>query len=118
MGWNSWDCYGAAVNEEQLLGNAQYVADHTVFTNMFNNATKIENITIEGIIGNDFSIISNQLIKESIVSIVSALSTSTIGKTLTLSKTAIQTAFGEDYDSSTEWVTLKNSKSNWTITLS
>ncbi len=28
MGWNSWDCYGAAVNEEQLLGNAQYVADH------------------------------------------------------------------------------------------
>ena len=24
MGWNSWDCYGPAVNEEQLLGNAQY----------------------------------------------------------------------------------------------
>lgn len=28
MGWNSWDCYGAAVNEAQLLGNAQYVAEH------------------------------------------------------------------------------------------
>ncbi|MCM1544083.1 MAG: alpha-galactosidase [Ruminococcus sp.] len=28
MGWNSWDCYGAAVTEEQLLGNAQYVADN------------------------------------------------------------------------------------------
>ena len=28
MGWNSWDCYGAAVNEEQLLGNAQYMADN------------------------------------------------------------------------------------------
>ena len=27
MGWNSWDCYGAAVNEEQLLGNAEYVRD-------------------------------------------------------------------------------------------
>ena len=26
MGWNSWDCYGAAVNEEQLLGNAEYIA--------------------------------------------------------------------------------------------
>lgn len=26
MGWNSWDCYGAAVNEEQLLGNAEYMA--------------------------------------------------------------------------------------------
>lgn len=28
MGWNSWDCYGAAVNEEQLLGNAEYMRDH------------------------------------------------------------------------------------------
>lgn len=28
LGWNSWDCYGPAVNEEQLLGNAQYMADH------------------------------------------------------------------------------------------
>ncbi len=28
MGWNSWDCYGAAVNEEQLLGNARYVAEN------------------------------------------------------------------------------------------
>ena len=28
MGWNSWDCYGAAVNEEQLLGNAEYMAEH------------------------------------------------------------------------------------------
>ena len=26
MGWNSWDCYGAAVTEEQLLGNAEYMA--------------------------------------------------------------------------------------------
>lgn len=26
MGWNSWDCYGPAVNEEQLLGNAEYMA--------------------------------------------------------------------------------------------
>lgn len=28
MGWNSWDCYAATVNEEQLLGNARYMADH------------------------------------------------------------------------------------------
>ena len=28
MGWNSWDCYGAAVNEEQLIGNAEYVRDN------------------------------------------------------------------------------------------
>ena len=28
MGWNSWDCYGAAVNEEQVLQNARYMAEH------------------------------------------------------------------------------------------
>jgi len=28
MGWNSWDCYGASVNEEQLRGNAKYMAEH------------------------------------------------------------------------------------------
>ncbi len=28
MGWNSWDCYGAAVNEEQLLANAEYMRDN------------------------------------------------------------------------------------------
>lgn len=26
MGWNSWDCYGAAVNEEQVRQNADYMA--------------------------------------------------------------------------------------------
>ncbi|NLD04151.1 MAG: alpha-galactosidase, partial [Clostridiales bacterium] len=28
MGWNSWDCYMSAVTEEQILGNARYMADH------------------------------------------------------------------------------------------
>ncbi len=28
MGWNSWDCYGAAVNEEQVRANASYMAAH------------------------------------------------------------------------------------------
>ena len=28
MGWNSWDCYGASVTEEELMGNAQYMHDH------------------------------------------------------------------------------------------
>lgn len=26
MGWNSWDCYGTAVNEEIVLANAEYMA--------------------------------------------------------------------------------------------
>ncbi len=28
MGWNSWDCYGASVTEDILLGNAQYMAEN------------------------------------------------------------------------------------------
>jgi hypothetical protein len=28
MGWNSWDGYGATVNEDQVKGNAKWVADH------------------------------------------------------------------------------------------
>jgi len=28
MGFNTWDCYGAGVNEEQLLGNAEYMRDN------------------------------------------------------------------------------------------
>ncbi|MGO4496146.1 glycoside hydrolase family 27 protein [Paenibacillus sp. 2RAB27] len=28
LGWNSWDCYGAAVTEEEVRGNAQYMAEH------------------------------------------------------------------------------------------
>ncbi|KHF34500.1 Alpha-galactosidase A precursor [Paenibacillus sp. P1XP2] len=28
MGWNSWDCYGAAVTEEEVRGNAEYMAKH------------------------------------------------------------------------------------------
>lgn len=28
LGWNSWDCFGAAVTEKQLLENADYMAEH------------------------------------------------------------------------------------------
>ena len=28
MGWNSWDCYGASVREEEVLRNAEYMAKH------------------------------------------------------------------------------------------
>lgn len=28
LGWNSWDCYGAAVTEDEIRGNADYMAKH------------------------------------------------------------------------------------------
>ncbi|WP_258066506.1 glycoside hydrolase family 27 protein [Rathayibacter sp. AY2B7] len=28
MGWNSWDCFGASVTEEEVLANAEFLAEH------------------------------------------------------------------------------------------
>jgi alpha-galactosidase len=28
MGWNSWDCYGASVDEETVKRNAEYISEH------------------------------------------------------------------------------------------
>ncbi|WP_296665734.1 alpha-galactosidase [Demequina sp.] len=28
MGWNSWDCYGTTVTEDEVLANARHLADH------------------------------------------------------------------------------------------
>ena len=28
MGWNSWDCYGASVREDEVRANAEYMAAH------------------------------------------------------------------------------------------
>jgi len=28
LGWNSWDCYGASVREDEVLANARYLAEH------------------------------------------------------------------------------------------
>lgn len=56
-----------------------------------------------------------KLNKESIVSIINALSTATSGLTVTLSKTAVETAFGST--TASEWTTLIGTRDNWTISL-
>lgn len=30
MGWNSWDCFGTSVNEDEVKANADYIAEHLV----------------------------------------------------------------------------------------
>lgn len=92
----------------------------TTASGMFSSCVDLETIrfTEDSVINIALSFSSSPLSKESIESIINALSPTATGKTLTLKKTAVQNAFGTDYDSSTEWTTLKNSKSNWTITLS
>lgn len=97
------------------------------FTNTFNNCTALENITIEGTIGDDIDLHwSTKLSRESIDSFIYHLSTTVSGKTLTLSKTAVDNAYAvhdEEYDytvpgSQTNWwASMVNVAPNWTIAL-
>lgn len=91
------------------------VKDTIAPTDAFRNCSKLKNIVIEGTIGqNGFNFQwSTELSKESITSIVNALSTTASGKTITLSKTAVNNAFGST--TSEEWLALVNAHTNWTI---
>lgn len=86
----------------------------TLPSTAFNGAKFLEEIRIEGIIGQsgfDFRGCAN-LSKASITSIINALSTTTSGLTVTLSKTAKEAAFTAD-----EWSALIATRTNWTISL-
>ena len=93
-------------------------------TNMFLNCYELQNIVFSGIIGFNIGLPqSTKLTKASIQSIVSHLSDTTSGKTLTLSKTAVNNAFETasgtaDGSTSEEWLNLVATKPNWTISLS
>lgn len=88
------------------------------FTGTFTSATALQNITIEGVIGNTLDMSScKKLSEDSIYSVFYALSTTTSGKTLTLSKTAVETSFGDTTEIGGKWLTLCSERSNWTISL-
>lgn len=92
------------------------------FSNSFYNAVKLENIAIEGVIGNNIDFSACPLTKDSIISVIGHLSATTTGKTLTLKKTAVENAFetsegAADGSTSDEWTTLLGAKTNWTISL-
>lgn len=97
--------------------------DTTINLAVFYNCNVLENLTFTGVIGATFSLQwSTKLTKASITSIVNALSTTTSGLSVTLSKTAVNKAFktsvgANDGSTSTEWTTLIATKSNWTISL-
>lgn len=95
------------------------VNSRTTFSNTFASCTLLKEIRMSGEIGNNIVFAACvSLSKDSIISIINTLSPTIQSKTLTLNEEAVQTAFGTtDLDSSTEWNTLKSSKSNWTITL-
>ena len=89
------------------------VTENTTFVNGFDYCYKLQNIVIEGVIGNNVNFQwSTVLSKASITNIVNVLSTTASGKTLTLSKTAVNNAF-----TTAEWTALAGTRSNWTISL-
>lgn len=81
----------------------------------------LENLTITGTIGYSIDVHnSTKLTRTSIESIVNALSDTATGQTLTLSETAVNTAFGDENNygmDTAQWGQLCDSKPNWTITL-
>jgi hypothetical protein len=95
------------------------------FTGGFESCRNLTNLTITGTIGGDTVKLphSTKLTKVSIESIVEHLSNTATGKSLTLSKKAVDAAFhdpeGEDVigSASADWNSLMESKPNWTITL-
>ena len=101
-----------------------------VWKNSFDECRELTHIIFDGEIGaNGLNLQwSTKLDKESIESIINALSTTTSDLSVTLSETAVNQAFGYEEildDSpnwvdgiySPEWVALVDSKPNWTITL-
>lgn len=111
-------CY-SLVTIEKLI-----VSENTKYqSSMFTGTKNLENITFEGTIANNNLDLSPcaKLSKESITSVINALSNTTSNLKVTLSKTAVNNAFGINVDDVTtypmgsEYYTLRHSKDNWTI---
>lgn len=111
--------YLSFANDRQLVEIEKIIlsnSDTTTFVETFNNCTSLVEIRFEGIIGNSIQFHGcPKLSKASITSVINALSTTTSGLTVHFSKTAVETAFGST--TSEEWLTLRGTKSNWTISL-
>ena len=73
----------------------------------------LKNIVISGEIGQNIDLQNSyNLTKESIESIMAALSTTATSKSVTFNQQAVNRAFTDE-----EWATLANTRSNWTINL-
>ena len=94
------------------------VSETTPIQTWFEADNSLENLAIEGTIGQNGLNLqwSTKLSKASITSIINALSATTSGLTVTLSKTAVNNAF-EGGSTGSEWTTLIGTRSNWTISL-
>jgi hypothetical protein len=113
LGGVFYNCQKLKTIKRLVLDGLPYVFNNNPFYNCF----ALENLIIEGEITSTGLTLqdSTKLSKASITSVINALSTTTSGLTVTLSKTAVETAFGST--ESAEWTNLIATKSNWTISL-
>lgn len=90
------------------------VTDKVTYNTTFTGCYDLENIIIEGTIAYNINFGDcAKLTKASITSAMNALSSITSGKSITFSEKAIKNAFGDS--TSEEWIALRESKPNWTI---
>ena len=88
------------------------VAETNSLSSTFSNATNLANLTISGVIGRNCNMQWCPLTGASIRSVVSALSDTATGQTVTFNKAAKEAAFTDD-----EWNALIATKPNWTFSL-
>lgn len=108
------------------VGNSDENGNTKFATSTFTGCSALINITIRGkITGNTDLKDSKQLSEASITNIINHLSDTVSGKTLTLSKTAVDNAFAYDLgggdmrpgSTNGYWMELVDSKPNWQISL-
>ena len=99
----NWDIYLEEVEKIILPDNGVLE-----FPSAFNACYALKEIRFEGVIGQDINFADCPLSRASIESIMTALSTTSSGKTLTLNADAVHNAFTD-----AEWSALKATRSNW-----
>lgn len=89
------------------------VTENTTFSSWFSACKALQNITIHGTIGNTISFSVCPLSKKSVENIVSALSDTATGQTITLNDAQMESIYGNTGG----WDKLIATKPNWTFSL-
>ena len=94
--------------------------DHPALTYTFASASALKNIKISGVIGKSIALGGCPLTKASLESVMTHLSTTASGQTITLNSSAVNKAFetsegAHDGRTSAEWLALRDARTNWTI---
>ena len=114
MSENTGQVFYVFQNASKLVTIRKLIVKNTQgYSKYFDNCTSLQNIEFEGVISKNIDFQYSPLLsKASIENIVSCLSATSTGTTLTLSQTAVDNAFTTD-----EWNALIADKTNWTFSL-